>query len=71
MLTRALDSSLEIQIQTSVFTSVINPNISGTFITSVAIKTSYSPIVEVKLIDYNSLNPYPSIFLLNSEFIFN
>jgi hypothetical protein len=59
VLTRTSDKSFEIQIQTSIFKNGNNAG-SGTIITSVAMKTNSSPIVEIKLMDYNSPNPYQS-----------
>ena len=60
VLTRALDGSFEAQIQTSLFKNINNPSVVATFITSFAMKTSVSPVIEIKLIDYYSLTPYQS-----------
>ncbi len=59
ILTKTNDGSFEIQAETDVFFNIDNPNITGTFFTSFAMKTNSSPIVEVKLSD-SETSPYLS-----------
>lgn len=58
ILTKTIDSSFEIQAETSIFTNILNPSILATFFSKFAFKTDSSPVVQLDLSNSTSPNPY-------------
>lgn len=58
IMSRALDSTFEIQIGTELFRNVNGSALTGTFIRTLAVSSIDTPIIQLDLIDYFAPNPY-------------